>query len=260
MKGKSFSIVLSQSTKHWIGSSNLSVPALEVLGVSKDFGRIIALRGVSFSVQSGEFVSILGRNGAGKTTLLNILSGVSRPSEGEVKLFGTNPSDRENKAKLAVISHEMFLYGNLTALENLEYYSRIYNVPDSKGRIEEVLNDVELTHRRFDLVATYSRGMTQRLTIARALLHEPSLLLLDEPFTGLDQHAIGMLIALLKKQKEMGRTIVLTTHDLHTAAELSHRYLVISKHKIVKDGLMSDTNPDAIRANFFSAEAGGIAL
>jgi heme ABC exporter ATP-binding subunit CcmA len=236
----------------------LSVAALEVIEVSKDFGRIIALRGVSFSVQSGEFVSILGRNGAGKTTLLNIISGVSRPSEGAVKLFGTDPGDRENKAKLAVISHEMFLYGNLTALENLEYYSSMYNVPESKKRIEAVLNDVELTHRRFDLVATYSRGMTQRLTIARALLHEPSLLLLDEPFTGLDQHAIGMLISLLQRQKEMGRTIVLTTHDLHTASELSDRYLVISKHKIIKDGLISDTTPEAIREQYFSAEAGGV--
>ena len=234
----------------------MSVSALEVSGVSKDFGRIIALRGVTFTVQPGEFVSILGRNGAGKTTLLNIISGVSRPSEGTVQLFGTDPTDRENKAKLAVISHEMFLYGNLTALENLEYYSRIYNVPHGEERIESVLKDVELTHRRFDLVATYSRGMTQRLTIARALLHEPSLLLLDEPFTGLDQHAIGMLIALLRKQKEMGRTILLTTHDLHTATELSDRYLVISKHKIVKDGLTGDTNPDEIRATFFSSEPG----
>lgn len=234
----------------------MSVPALEVSGISKDFGRIIALRGVTFSVQPGEFVSILGRNGAGKTTLLNIISGVSRPSEGTVQLFGTNPNDRANKAKLAVISHEMFLYGNLTALENLEYYSRIYSVADAQERIAMVLRDVELTHRRFDLVATYSRGMTQRLTIARALLHEPSLLLLDEPFTGLDQHAIGMLITLLKKQKEMGRTILLTTHDLHTATELSDRYLVISKHKIVKDGLMVDTDPDKIRQAFFSSETG----
>jgi len=234
----------------------LDVPALEVSGVSKDFGRIIALRGVTFAVQSGEFVSVLGRNGAGKTTLLNIISGISRPSDGSVKLFGTDPNDRVNKAQLAVISHEMFLYGNLTALENLEYYSRIYNVPDAKNRIDTVLQDVELKHRRFDLVATYSRGMTQRLTIARALLHEPSLLLLDEPFTGLDQHAIGMLITLLKKQKELGRTILLTTHDLHTAAILSDRYLVISKHKIVRDGLMADSNPDEIRAAFFSAEAG----
>jgi len=143
----------------------LDVPALEVSGVSKDFGRIIALRGVTFAVQSGEFVSVLGRNGAGKTTLLNIISGISRPSDGSVKLFGTDPNDRVNKAQLAVISHEMFLYGNLTALENLEYYSRIYNVPDAKNRIDTVLQDVELKHRRFDLVATYSRGMTQRLTI-----------------------------------------------------------------------------------------------
>ncbi len=234
----------------------MSILALEVSGVSKDFGRIIALRDVTFTVQLGEFVSILGRNGAGKTTLLNLISGVSKPSEGTIQLFGTDPNDRVNKAKLAVISHEMFLYGNLTAIENLEYYSRIYNVPDAQERIGIVLQDVELTHRRFDLVATYSRGMTQRLTIARALLHKPSLLLLDEPFTGLDQHAIGMLISLLRKQKEMDRTILLTTHDLHTATELSDRYLVISKHKIVQDGLITETNADEIRAIYFSAEAG----
>lgn len=235
----------------------MDVPALAVSDVSKDFGRIIALRDVSFSVQAGEFVSILGRNGAGKTTLLNIISGISRPSSGSVQLFGTNPNDQVNKAKLAVISHEMFLYGNLTAIENLEYYSSIYHVPDAQARIDAVLQDVELKHRRFDLVATYSRGMTQRLTIARALLHEPLLLLLDEPFTGLDQHAIGMLIALLKKQHEMGRTILLTTHDLHTATELSNRYLVLSRHKVVKDGLMSDTNADAIRETYFSTSTEG---
>jgi len=234
----------------------LSSPALEVTGVSKDFGRIIALRGASFTVNSGEFVSILGRNGAGKTTLLNIISGISKPSSGEVQLFGTDPSDRDNKAKLAVISHEMFLYGNLTAVENLEYYSSVYEVPDAQERINTVLQDVELTHRRFDLVSTYSRGMTQRLTIARALLHEPSLLLLDEPFTGLDQHAIGVLISLLKRQKELGRTILLTTHDLHVAADLSDRYIVISKHKIVEDGSMSKSSPDLLREKFFSSEVG----
>ena len=232
----------------------MTPPALDIQNVSKDFGRIIALRRVSFTVEPGEFVSVLGRNGAGKTTLLNIISGISRPSEGSVQLFGTDPNDKVNKAKLAVISHEMFLYGNLTAVENLEYYCRIYNIPEPAKRVHEVLEDVELTHRRFDLVATYSRGMTQRLTIARALLHQPSLLLLDEPFTGLDQHAIGMLIALLRQQKEQGRTILLTTHDLHTAQELSDRYLIISKHRIVKDGLMSETTPDEIRAEFFSAE------
>ncbi|NQV30578.1 MAG: heme ABC exporter ATP-binding protein CcmA [Candidatus Marinimicrobia bacterium] len=231
------------------------IPALQIDNVSKDFGRIIALRGITFSVAPGEFVSILGRNGAGKTTLLNIISGVSKPSEGSVQLFGSDPSDRQNKAKLAVISHEMFLYENLTAVENLEYYSRIYNVPDASQRIDQVLRDIELTHRRFDLVSTYSRGMSQRLTIARALLHEPAMLLLDEPFTGLDQHAIGMLIDLLKKQREMGRTILLTTHDLHTAKELSDRFIILEKHRIVKDGKMEDTDPDEIRSDFFSTSA-----
>lgn len=201
----------------------------------------------------GEFVSILGRNGAGKTTLLNIISGVAKPSSGSVQLFGTDPSNTENKAKLAVISHEMFLYGNLTPVENLEYYGKMYGVLNLEQRISDLLKDVELTHRRFDLVSTFSRGMTQRLTIARALLHKPSLLLLDEPFTGLDQHAIGMLIGLLQRQKDQGRTIILTTHDLHTAHILSERFVVLEKHRIVQDGLMADTNPEGIREKYFKA-------
>ncbi|MCF6238356.1 MAG: ABC transporter ATP-binding protein [Candidatus Marinimicrobia bacterium] len=233
----------------------MATPALQLAKVSKDFGRIIALRNIDLTIQSGEVVSILGRNGAGKTTLLNIISGVAKPSSGKVLLFGTDPSDKLNKAKLAIISHEMFLYGNLTALENLEYYGSIYNIPDPGQRIANVLADVELTHRRFDLVATFSRGMTQRLTIARALLHEPSLLLLDEPFTGLDQHAIGMLLTLLNQQKKLGKTILLTTHDLHTAKELSERYIVLDKHGIIHDGSMKETTPDEIRKKYFSTIA-----
>jgi len=228
--------------------------ALSLSGVSKDFGRIIALRNINLAVHTGEFVSILGRNGAGKTTLLNIISGVSKPSSGTVKLFGGAPHLAEHKAKMAVISHEMFLYGGLTAYENLEYYARIYNVQDSAAAIITALKAVELLHRRFDLVATFSRGMTQRLTIARALLHSPALLLLDEPFTGLDQHAVGMLIAILAKQKQHGRTILLTTHDLHTAHTLSERYIILEKHRIVQDGSMAETDPDELRSKYFTAE------
>ena len=231
--------------------------ALDVCGVSKDFGRIIALRGVDLSMEPGEFLSIIGRNGAGKTTLLNIISGTTKPTQGKVLLFGTDPSDRQNKAKLAVISHEMFLYGNLTALENLEYYASVYAVQNPGQRILEVLNEVELSQRRFDLAATFSRGMLQRLTIARALLHEPSMLLLDEPFTGLDQHAIAMLSTLLLKQKANGRTILLTTHDLHIAAELSDRYVILDRHRITEDGRMGDTSPEDLRKRFFMPLAQG---
>ncbi len=231
----------------------MSIPALHLNKVSKDFGRIIALRNIDLDVEDGQFVSVLGRNGAGKTTLLNIICGVSKPSSGVVELFGSDPSDTINKSKLAVISHEMFLYSNLTAMENLEYYAKVYSIPNPAAKIESVLARVELTHRRFDLVGTFSRGMTQRLTIARALLHEPSLLLLDEPFTGLDQHAIGMLTSLLKEQKQMGRTILLTTHDLHIAKELSDRFVIIEKHKILHDGPMVDVTPDEIREKYFTA-------
>jgi len=225
--------------------------ALKLENISKDFGRIIALRNVSLDLMQGEFISILGRNGAGKTTLLNIISGTSKPSQGSVLLFGTDPSDRTTKAKLAVISHEMFLYNNLTALENLEYYASIYRVENPGQRVLEVLAEVELTHRRFDLTGTFSRGMLQRLTIARAILHEPSMLLLDEPFTGLDQHAIAMLSTLLLKQKSKGRTILLTTHDLHLAVELSDRYIILDRHAIVEDGNISETSPEDLRTRFF---------
>lgn len=228
--------------------------ALHLSDVSKDFGRIIALRKVDLDIQAGQFVSILGRNGAGKTTLLNIISGVSTPSNGKVQLFGDDPFSRNNRSSLAVISHEMFLYGNLTALENLEYYASMYSVDQMDTRITEVLETVELRHRRFDLVSTFSRGMMQRLTIARALLHDPSFLLLDEPFTGLDQHAIGMLTTILKGQKDRGRTILLTTHDLHIAADLSDRYIVIDRHRIVFDGDKHEITPDEIRARYFSAD------
>lgn len=235
----------------------MSELALHLTDVSKDFGRIIALRKVSLDVKAGEFVSILGRNGAGKTTLLNIISGISTPSDGEVKLFGDDPASRSNRSGLAVISHEMFLYGNLTALENLQYYAQMYAVENMEDRIKSVLEIVELNHRRFDLVSTFSRGMMQRLTIARALLHDPSFLLLDEPFTGLDQHAIGMLTSILKAEKAKGRTILLTTHDLHIAAELSDRYVVIDRHRIVYDGAAGELAPDELRNRFFSSDAGG---
>ncbi|MCF7808550.1 MAG: heme ABC exporter ATP-binding protein CcmA [Candidatus Marinimicrobia bacterium] len=232
----------------------MSEIALHLDSVSKDFGRIIALRGINLDVQPGEFVSILGRNGAGKTTLLNIISGISTPSEGEVLLFGTDPAASSNKSKLAVISHEMFLYSNLTAVENLEYYTQMYRVEGMEDKISSVLETVELTHRRFDLVSTFSRGMMQRLTIARALLHDPQFLLLDEPFTGLDQHAIAMLTTILKGQKAQGRTILLTTHDLHIANDLSDRFVVIDKHRVVYDAAVGALGVDELRSRFFSAE------
>ncbi len=234
--------------------------AIQVNNLSKDFGRIIALRSIHLSVAPGEFLTVFGRNGAGKTTLLNMISGVTQPSSGEVLIFGTDPRELHNRKRLAVISHEVFLYDNLTALENLEFAASMFAVDHASERITTVLKDVGLYHRRYDLSQTFSRGMLQRLTIARALLHEPELLLLDEPFTGLDQHAIALLTTILARQKEKGKTILLTTHDLFTGVQLADRFVILEKHKIRDEGSMQGVDADTLRSRYFdlidSMEAG----
>jgi heme exporter protein A len=226
-------------------------PAVEIKRLSKDFGRVIALRNVDLQIEAGEFVTIFGRNGAGKTTLLNIMSGVTRPSDGSVLIYGADPQVLENRRRLAVISHEVFLYELLTAIENLEFAAEMYKLENPEERIKAVLNEVGLYHRRFDLTATFSRGMLQRLTIARALLHEPQILLLDEPFTGLDQHAIALLTELLGAQKAAGKTIMLTTHDFHMGLNLADRYVILEKRQVLDTDTMTGLSAEGLRQRYF---------
>jgi len=197
----------------------------------KRFGLKIVLRGVDFEVQPGEFVALLGPNGAGKTTFLRILASLSRPSLGEVNIAGYKlPAQAEQvRARLGVVSHLPLLYGDLTAEENLRFYARLYNVPNSEARITEVLEMVGLDTRRQDLVRTYSRGMQQRLTIGRAVLHDPDVMLFDEPYTGLDQDASSMLDDVLKTVASQGRTVVMTSHDLARAEDLATRFDILSR-------------------------------
>lgn len=232
-------------------------PAIQVEDLSKDFGRVLALRRVALTIEAGCFVTIFGRNGAGKSTLLNLIAGITRPSTGKVSLFGYDPQVRQNRLRLSVISHEVFLYEMLTAEENLEFVAQMYGVANPASRIEAVLREVGLYHRRYDLVRTFSRGMLQRLTIARALLHEPGILLLDEPFTGLDQHAIALLTDLLAQQKAKGRTILLTTHDFHTGLTLADRYVILEKHRILDQGDLRDLDAETLRARYFELIEGG---
>jgi heme exporter protein A len=197
----------------------------------KRFGLKIVLRGVDFEVQPGEFVALLGPNGAGKTTFLRILASLSRPSLGEVNIAGYKlPAQAEQvRARLGVVSHLPLLYGDLTAEENLRFYARLYNVPNSEARITEVLEMVGLDTRRQDLVRTYSRGMQQRLTIGRAVLHDPDVMLFDEPYTGLDQDASSMLDDVLRTVASQGRTVVMTSHDLARAEDLATRFDILSR-------------------------------
>ena len=197
----------------------------------KRFGLKTVLRGVDFEVQPGEFVALLGPNGAGKTTVLRILASLSRPSLGEVNIAGYRlPAQAAQvRARLGVVSHLPLLYGDLTAEENLRFYARMYNISDYEARITEVLEMVGLEARRHDLVRTYSRGMQQRLAIGRAVLHDPDVMLFDEPYTGLDQDASSMLDDVLETVASQGRTVVMTSHDLARAEDLATRFDILSR-------------------------------
>jgi len=197
----------------------------------KRFGLKTVLRGVDFEVQPGEFVALLGPNGAGKTTFLRILASLSRPSLGEVNIAGYKlPNEAAQvRARLGVVSHLPLLYGDLTADENLRFYARMYNISNFELRITEVLEMVGLETRRRDLVRTFSRGMQQRLAIGRAVLHDPDVVLFDEPYTGLDQDASSMLDDVLKTVAAKGRTVVMTSHDLARAEDLATRFDILSR-------------------------------
>jgi heme exporter protein A len=207
---------------------------IEVKNLVKRFGLKTILRGVDFKVKPGEFVALLGPNGAGKTTFLRILASLSRPTLGNVKVAGhLLPGESAAvRGKLGVVSHLPLLYPDLTAGENLSFYARMYGLIQSESRVDEVLVLVGLQDRRRDLVRTFSRGMQQRLAIGRAVLHDPEVILFDEPYTGLDQDASEMLDDVLRTVAARGRTVVMTSHDLARAEGLATRFDVLSRGMI----------------------------
>ena len=221
---------------------------IEVRKLVKRFGLKTVLRGMDFRVHHGEFVALLGPNGAGKTTFLRILASLSRPTLGEVWIAGYRLPTQAAAVRriLGVVSHQPLLYGDLTAEENLFFYGRMYGVESLEERAAEVLEMVGLTARRRDLVRTFSRGMQQRLAIGRAVLHDPEVLLLDEPHTGLDQDACTMLDHVLGEVATRGRTVVMTSHDLARAADLASRFDVLSRGVIVASAGRSEVPPDQL--------------
>ncbi len=224
----------------------------------KRFGLKTVLRGLDFEVQPGEFVALLGPNGAGKTTFLRILASLSRPSMGNVRVAGYQlPNEAAAvRARLGVVSHLPLLYGDLTAEENLRFYGRMYNIEGLGPRITEVLVMVGLDNRRHDLVRTFSRGMQQRLAIGRAVLHNPEVMLFDEPYTGLDQDASVMLDDVLKTVAAKGRTVVMTSHDLVRAEELATRFDILSRGIIVASASQGQLRQNNLLSFYKEALAG----
>ena len=224
--------------------------AISVKNLNVSYHGDEAVRNISFSLESGNLVGVIGPNGAGKTTFLRILATLSRPSLGEVSIAGF-PLPTQAAAvrrRLGVVTHLPLLYGDLTAEENLRFYGRLYSLDSLNARITEVLKLVGLFERRFDLVRTFSRGMQQRLAIGRAVLHDPEVILFDEPHTGLDQEACVMLDNVLREVAARGRTVVMTSHDLMRVSELASRFDVLSNGVIVASATREQLNPDQLLA------------
>ncbi|HEX9940122.1 MAG TPA: heme ABC exporter ATP-binding protein CcmA [Longimicrobium sp.] len=201
-------------------------PAVACRGVEKWYGPLPAVRGIEFTLDPGEFLTVFGPNGAGKTTLLRILCGAVRPTRGEVTVGGDEVASDAARRRIGLLSHQTFLYPGLSAAENLDFYARLYGLPRRRERVEEALVSVGLQDRRGDRVRTFSRGMQQRLALARTLLHGPSVVLLDEPYTGLDPHAAAMLRTVLERLKDGRTTVVLVTHNLSQGLEQADRVVV----------------------------------
>ena len=223
--------------------------AVEVRDLTRVFGVRKALDGVSFDLPAGAFLSIFGPNGAGKTTLIKVLTTLTAPSKGSARVGGYDvvADAVELRSHIGLISHNPLLYPDLSAEENLEFFADMYGVPDASARVRELLAAVELDHRRLDLVRTFSRGMLQRLSIARALLHRPRVLFLDEPYSGLDPHAVEILDHLIE-QIRADHTFVMISHDLSKGLALCSHALILARGKVV----LSEPREEIDEAQFAS--------
>ncbi|HNS51388.1 MAG TPA: heme ABC exporter ATP-binding protein CcmA [Anaerolineae bacterium] len=224
-------------------------PAILVSKVTKAFGQQFALRGVDLAVAEGDFLALFGPNGAGKTTLMRIMSSLGRPTGGSVEILG-EPLEKAAtslRRHIGLISHSPLLYGDLTPDENLRFFARMYDLPEPEVRIANLLDQVGLGGRRGDPVRTFSRGMIQRLAIARAILHDPAIMLLDEPYTGLDLQAAEMLCGYLRGLATSGRTVVLTTHNLEQGLEMCSRIAILERGRIAWQGRRAEVDLVSMR-------------
>jgi heme exporter protein A len=210
---------------------SVAAPAIAWRGVRKEFGKQVALRGVDVAAAPGEILALLGPNGAGKTTLLRIGAALARASSGAVEV-GSASIDSRARARIGYLGHATLLSGNLTALENLIFYARVYGVVNPRDRALALMARAGVERRALDPIARLSRGTQQRVAICRAFIHEPQVLLLDEPFTGLDPHGVELLKAWLRERAAAGGAAVMATHDLAAAVDVASRFAVLAAGRI----------------------------
>ena len=229
--------------------------AIEVRHLRKAFGTLKAVDGIDFELKQGEFLTVFGPNGAGKTTLIKILAGLTRPSSGTAKVAGFDVAEGhpEMRKEIGIISHATALYADLTPLENLIFFARMHGLEQPEDRALKVIDEVGLSPRRNDRVRTFSRGMLQRLSIARAVLHDPAILFLDEPFTGLDLHATNVLKEHLQRLHDRHRTILMTTHDISCGLEMCEKVALQVQGKFAFLENITDIDKDQFESIYFDA-------
>ena len=228
--------------------------AIQIRGLSKGFGRTSVLRDLDLDLPSGEVLTILGPNGSGKTTLIKVLATLTKPDEGSVRLLGIDATGRGAgvRRNVGVVTHEPLLYPELTAHENLKFTGRMFGLDRLDERIESVAHRLGVGPRLTQRVGTLSHGLRKRFSIARALLHDPLVLLMDEPESGLDQEALSLLDTIVSDQKNSGRTVVMTTHNLERGVALSYRMAVLADGRIAYQEYVGATSDAAsLRAAYF---------
>jgi len=213
-------------------------PAIECRALSKKFGDRAAVRPLDLDVAPGESVALFGPNGSGKTTLIRMLASTLRPTSGTFRIAGLDPrtADREARRRIGALFHQTFLYDELSARENLLFFAGLYGVPDAERRAEALLESMALAERGDDAVGGYSRGMQQRVALARCLISDPEVVFLDEPFTGLDPHSAARFMAALGELRRRARTVLLVTHDLGRGLEMCDRFVILNRGRIVDHG------------------------
>ena len=226
--------------------------AVETSGLIKSFGNYTALRGIDLKVPAGSTLAVFGPNGAGKTTLIKILASIMRPTSGKILIEGLELVDNAEllRARLGLVAHQSYLYGNLSAWENLDFYARMYGVENRNTRIAEMLDLVSLTSRKHDRLSTFSRGMQQRMALARALLHRPSILLLDEPETGLDQQALGAMWDIIRREETGKRTIIFTSHSFERALAVCDDVVILERGRIAFQAQRCALNLDGLKQKY----------
>lgn len=229
--------------------------AIQVKGLRKAYGRTQVLRGLDLEVPWGQVLTILGPNGSGKTTLIKTLATLIRPDEGTLTVAGADIRRRGNRARslMGLVTHDTLLYDELTGYENLKFFARMFRVDSAEQRIESVAARMGMTDRLPQRVGTLSHGMKKRFSIARALLHDPLVLIMDEPESGLDQDALGLLEDVVSDKSDPYRTVLMTTHNLDRGIALSDRMAILSRGVISYEGKADSASADEIKGKYFEA-------